>query len=99
MVNELQRDLGDITVDLGQAERRDFVAAFLDSEPNRLGDAFRAMPYWQTRGQPLFTIEADLYLNRFLFAVVSLLLMMSTGVAYDLQSSEYRSAETDRIGW
>jgi DNA-binding SARP family transcriptional activator/predicted ATPase len=57
VVNEFQRDFGDITVDLGQAESRDFIEAFLDSEPNRLGVAFREMLYRQTRGHPLFTIE------------------------------------------
>jgi DNA-binding SARP family transcriptional activator/predicted ATPase len=57
VVNEFQRDFGDITVNLGQAESRDFVEAFLDSEPNRLGVAFRDMLYRQTRGHPLFTIE------------------------------------------
>jgi DNA-binding SARP family transcriptional activator/predicted ATPase len=57
VVNEFRRDFGDITVNLGQAENRDFVEAFLDSEPNRLGDAFREMLYRQTRGHPLFTIE------------------------------------------
>ncbi|MDH4135985.1 MAG: AAA family ATPase, partial [Anaerolineae bacterium] len=57
VVNEFQRDFGDITVDLGQAESRDFVEAFLDSEPNRLGVAFREMLYRQTHGHPLFTIE------------------------------------------
>ncbi|MBN1149485.1 MAG: AAA family ATPase [Anaerolineales bacterium] len=57
VVNELQRELGDITVNLGQAESRDFMEALLDSEPNRLGGAFRDMLYRQTRGQPLFTVE------------------------------------------
>jgi predicted ATPase len=57
VVNEFQRDFGDITVNLGQAESRDFVEAFLDSEPNRLGVAFREMLYRQTHGHPLFTIE------------------------------------------
>jgi DNA-binding SARP family transcriptional activator/predicted ATPase len=57
VVNEFQRDFGDITVNLGQAESRDFIEAFLDSEPNRLGAAFREMLYRQTRGHPLFTIE------------------------------------------
>jgi DNA-binding SARP family transcriptional activator/predicted ATPase len=56
-INEFRRDFGDITVDLGQAEGRDFMEALLDSEPNRLGRAFRAMLYWHTRGHPLFTIE------------------------------------------
>jgi DNA-binding SARP family transcriptional activator/predicted ATPase len=56
-VNEFQRDFGDITVDLGRAESREFVDALLDSEPNRLGVGFREMLYRQTRGHPLFTIE------------------------------------------
>jgi predicted ATPase/DNA-binding SARP family transcriptional activator len=57
VVNELQRELGDITVDLGHAESRDFLDALLDSEPNRLGPPFREMFYRQTHGQPLFTVE------------------------------------------
>jgi predicted ATPase/DNA-binding SARP family transcriptional activator/predicted negative regulator of RcsB-dependent stress response len=57
VVHELQRELGDITVDLGQAESRDFVEALLDSEPNRLGHPFREMLYRQTQGHPLFTVE------------------------------------------
>jgi len=57
VVNEFQRDFGHITVNLGQAESRDFIEAFLDSEPNRLGVGFREMLYRQTRGHPLFTIE------------------------------------------
>jgi DNA-binding SARP family transcriptional activator/predicted ATPase len=57
VVNEFQRDFGDVVVNLGQAESRDFVEAFLDSEPNRLGVPFRQMLYRQTRGHPLFTIE------------------------------------------
>jgi predicted ATPase/DNA-binding SARP family transcriptional activator len=57
VVNEFQRAFGDITVSVGQAEGRDFVEALLDSEPNRLGGAFREMLYQQTRGHPLFTIE------------------------------------------
>jgi DNA-binding SARP family transcriptional activator/predicted ATPase len=57
VINEFQRDFGDITVNLGQAESRDFIEAFLDSEPNRLGLPFREMLYRQTHGHPLFTIE------------------------------------------
>ena len=57
VVNELQREFGDITVDLDRAAGRDFVEAFLDSESNRLGAAFRETLYRQTRGHPLFTIE------------------------------------------
>jgi len=57
VVNELQRDFGDITVDLDRAAGRGFVEAFLDTEPNRLRAGFRETLYRQTRGQPLFTIE------------------------------------------
>ncbi len=57
LVNEFQRIFGDITVSLDQAESRDFLEALLDSEPNRLGIAFRDMLYRQTRAHPLFTIE------------------------------------------
>jgi predicted ATPase len=57
VANEFQRDFGEIGVSLEQADSRDFVEAYLDSEPNRLGAAFREMLYRQTRGHPLFTIE------------------------------------------
>jgi DNA-binding SARP family transcriptional activator/predicted ATPase len=57
VVHELQRDFGDITVSLGQAESREFVEAILDSEPNLLSSDFRDMLYRQTRGHPLFTVE------------------------------------------
>jgi DNA-binding SARP family transcriptional activator len=57
VVNEFRRDFGDITVNLGEAESREFVDALLDSEPNRLGVDFRKMLYHQTRGHPLFTVE------------------------------------------
>jgi tetratricopeptide (TPR) repeat protein len=57
VVNEFQRDFGQMTVSLGRAESREFVDALLDSEPNRLGFAFRGMLYRQTHGHPLFTVE------------------------------------------
>jgi tetratricopeptide (TPR) repeat protein len=57
VVNEFKRYFGDIEVDLQQAEGRQFVDAFLDSEPNRLGDSFRQSVYQQTSGHPLFTVE------------------------------------------
>jgi DNA-binding SARP family transcriptional activator/predicted ATPase len=57
VVNELQRQFGDITLNVDQAGSREFVEAFLDSEPNRLGQSFREMLYQQTRGNPLFTLE------------------------------------------
>jgi len=57
VINEFQRQFGVIEVSLGQADSREFVEAFLDSEPNLLGNPFRQMLFQQTRGQPLFTIE------------------------------------------
>jgi predicted ATPase len=57
VANEFQRLFGDPTVNVDQAERRAFVEAVLDSEPNRLGAPFRQMLYRQARGHPLSTIE------------------------------------------
>ncbi len=57
VVNELQRDSGRVIVDLGQADRQEFVEALLDSEPNHLGLSFREKLNRQTRGHPLFTAE------------------------------------------
>jgi predicted ATPase len=57
VINELGRDFGDMSVDLGQAESRDFVEELLDSEPNRLATEFRDMLFHRTRGHPLFTAE------------------------------------------
>ena len=57
MLNEFQREFGDITLNLGQAENQDFVEALLECEPNQLGQDFRQMLCRQTQGHPLFTIE------------------------------------------
>jgi predicted ATPase/energy-coupling factor transporter ATP-binding protein EcfA2 len=57
VVSEFQRIFGAISVNLEQAGRRDFVEAFIDSEPNEFGPSFREMVHRQTQGHPLFTIE------------------------------------------
>lgn len=57
VVNELQRLYGTRAIDLGQIDRQEFVDALLDSEPNRLGPAFRTALYKQTGGHALFTVE------------------------------------------
>ena len=57
VVGELQRDFGEIRLDLGHAEGRLLVDSLLDLEPNQLDEAFRAALYQQTGGHPLFTIE------------------------------------------
>lgn len=58
VVNELARQFGDITIDLdGVAGGRAFVDAFLDQEPNALGEGFRSTLCERTGGHPLFTVE------------------------------------------
>ncbi len=60
VVRELKRQHGDIWVDLDEqaaSESRAFVDAFLDTEPNHLGKAFRDAFYEQTRGHALFVVE------------------------------------------
>jgi predicted ATPase len=57
VLNELQRDYGEIALDLSRAEGRAFVDALLDSESNLIDESFRATLYQQTGGHPLFTIE------------------------------------------
>ncbi len=60
VLHELKRTFGDVWVDLDLADQREgrrFVDAFLDAEPNRLGEDFRAALFRRTAGHPLFTIE------------------------------------------
>jgi adenylate cyclase len=57
---EFKRYLGDVRVDLAEAQEAEgqhFVDAFVDTEPNRLGEGFRQALYHHTGGHPLFTIE------------------------------------------
>ena len=55
--NELKRDYGEIEIDLDKLEGQKFVDAYLDIEPNNLGDKFRKTFFIQTKGHPLFTVE------------------------------------------
>jgi predicted ATPase len=57
VLHEFKRDFGEIELDLEKAEGREFVDAFIDSEPNKLGKIFRETLSAQTKGQPLFTVE------------------------------------------
>lgn len=57
VLHELAREWGDVLVDLDEADGRSFVEAYVDSEPNRLGSAFRQALYSHTGGNPLFTVE------------------------------------------
>jgi tetratricopeptide (TPR) repeat protein len=59
-VEELRSLHGDIVIDLAlddPAASWRFVNDLLDTEPNRLGDAFRRELHHRTRGHPLFTVE------------------------------------------
>jgi DNA-binding SARP family transcriptional activator/muconolactone delta-isomerase len=57
VISELQRIYGDMEVNVDQAERRAFLEALIDTEPNDLGIPFRDMLFRQTNGHPLFTLE------------------------------------------
>ncbi len=57
VIHELTREFGDAEVRLGEADGRQFVDAFLDSEPNHLGAPFRQALFRYTGGNPLFTTE------------------------------------------
>lgn len=58
VVDELKRRRGDIWLDLAQVtDGRHFVDAFLDTQPNRLGEPFRQALFAHTGGHPLFTVE------------------------------------------
>jgi adenylate cyclase len=60
MLAEFKRLYGDVWLDLAEVpepEGRHFVDAFLETEPNRLGEAFRRALFAHTGGHPLFTLE------------------------------------------
>jgi DNA-binding SARP family transcriptional activator/predicted ATPase len=57
ILSEFKLDFGQILVNLDQCEGREFVEAYLDSEPNRLSSAFCETLFRHTAGHPLFTIE------------------------------------------
>lgn len=57
VIRELQRDSGRVAIDLDETERRAFLDALLDGEPNRLGADFRDSLCAHTSGHALFTIE------------------------------------------
>lgn len=57
ILSEIQRNLGAIQINLDLSPGKEFVAALLDSEPNRLSPEFRSTLLRHTSGHPLFTIE------------------------------------------
>jgi serine/threonine protein kinase/predicted ATPase len=57
ILHEFKRNFGDLEIEVGKREGRQFVDAFLDSESNQLGPKFRDTLYKQTKGHSLFTVE------------------------------------------
>ncbi|MCB0195744.1 MAG: AAA family ATPase [Anaerolineae bacterium] len=60
IVSEIKRQHGDIWLDLGDLtaiEGRQFVDAYLDTQPNKLDEAFREALFRHTGGYALFTVE------------------------------------------
>jgi len=57
VLHELKRDFGEIEIEVGKTEARQFVDDYIDTEPNRLDHKFRETLYGQTKGHPLFTVE------------------------------------------
>jgi predicted ATPase/predicted Ser/Thr protein kinase len=56
-VNECKSKFGDIDVEVGRTGDREFVDAYLDTEPNRFGSGFREAFYRHTEGHSLFMVE------------------------------------------
>ena len=60
IVSELKRQHGDIWLDLDEmatGDGRQFIDAYLDSQPNQLDEEFREALFQHTRGYALFTVE------------------------------------------
>ena len=57
VIHEFKRDFGDIEVEVGETEGRQFIDALINTEPNQLGETFRDFLFKQTKGHPLFTVE------------------------------------------
>jgi adenylate cyclase len=60
VLSEFKRAYGDVWLDLAdveEPERRRFIDALLEAEPNRLGEDFRRELVRHTGGHPLFTVE------------------------------------------
>ena len=57
IVDEFKRRLGELEIQLGDEESREFTDALLDCDPNKLAAGFRDALYRRTRGHPLFAVE------------------------------------------
>ena len=57
VLHEVQRDYGDVLINLDTSPGKDFVRELIASEPNALDDAFCDQLYDLTKGHALFTVE------------------------------------------
>lgn len=57
IVHELQRNTGEMAIDLNCGQGQPFIEALLDVEPNRLDLNFRRTLHRHTEGHALFTVE------------------------------------------
>ena len=57
LVHELQRDCGDIVIDLDKDPSKAFIDSLLDQEPNKFDSTFRETLFHLTDSNPLFTVE------------------------------------------
>ena len=57
VLHEIQREFGDVLINLGSTSGRDFIQALIASEPNALQEDFQEQLYLLTGGNALFTIE------------------------------------------
>ncbi len=57
VVNEFQRNFGQIHIDLNKIEGYSFIKALLDTEPHQLDLTFQEALYQHAQGHALFTIE------------------------------------------
>ena len=57
VLHEVQRDYGDVLINLDNSQGKDFVRELIASEPNALDDAFCEQLFDLTKGHALFTVE------------------------------------------
>lgn len=57
MLNELQIHSGNILINLDEFTDRRFIDAYIDQDPNQLGEDFREDLYNYTHSHPLYTVE------------------------------------------
>ncbi|MBN1482933.1 hypothetical protein EH223_13445 [candidate division KSB1 bacterium] len=57
VVNEFRGIFGSLEIEVDRAAGRQFVNAFIDTEPNQLSTSFRDTLFQQTEGHALFTVE------------------------------------------